>query len=126
MKKTVAITGSFILVVVIISIIFIFFLNVRKYNIRCTLINNSTIIIKEGEIEVYDKQFKFENLHPGESFIFSYTIGKDEHYLVKIEFVTGKRIIKGVGYITYDANVDDLIEIRENNILFSYKELKRK
>lgn len=81
------------------------------------LVNDSSSVIQKATIQVSGQSFFFENLPPSEQRSFSFRVGGDSDYSVKIVFLDGKELNKKqLGYVTSGVNSQDVIHVKDTDI----------
>ena len=113
----VAVCGSFILWVGINASNFIFG-DVGKVRI----VNMATESVATGRIEILDQQMTFSNLARGREKNFHFYVVSDAHYDVTIEFVSGKKLVRELGYLTNGSDYDETIVIEDDYIILTIPE----
>ncbi len=85
---------------------------------KVRVINKSSSEVVKGSIEIAGQKFIISNLNVGEESIFKYKVFSDSGYLVQIEFVSGKRQNKSIGYITHGFIFNDKLIITDEDIIY--------
>lgn len=83
------------------------------------LVNKASNEIVLGILSVCDKKFELRNLKPQREEGFTFTPCSDDHYLIKIEFSTGKKLEKELGYITSGFNYKDKFIVTDDDIVMN-------
>lgn len=64
------------------------------------LVNKASEPITIGLVTVCGQTILFKNIQPSKSVSGSYEVKSDSHYDIKIEFKSGKKLGKEIGYVT--------------------------
>lgn len=80
------------------------------------LINKAKEPIARALVTVCGQTIELRDVQPGKSVSGSYEVKSDSHYDVRIEFQSGKRLQKGVGYVTNGLDFHHEIVITDTNI----------
>jgi hypothetical protein len=83
---------------------------------KTTLVNESNSVIKMATIQVSGESFSFENIAPSESREFSFVVGGESGYDVKIVFNDNRELQKELGYVSSGINTHDVIHVKETDI----------
>lgn len=83
---------------------------------KTTLVNESNSVIKKATIEVSGESFSFENIAPSESKEFSFVVGGESGYNVKIVFDDNRELQKELGYVSSGVNTHEVIHVKEADI----------
>jgi len=78
--------------------------------------NEATERVVKGEVEICDQQYKFEGIKPRESKVIHYKVKSDSHYKITVEFESGKKMVKEVGYVTNGMDFKDALIIKDSDI----------
>lgn len=81
-----------------------------------SIVNQATELVVKGEINICDQNFTFENIKPRESKIFIYKVTSDSHYKIEVEFGSGKKLTKEIGYVTNGLDFKDTVVIKNDDI----------
>ena len=80
------------------------------------LINKAKEPITQALVTVCGQTIELRDVQPGKSGAGSYEVKSDSHYDVRIEFQSGKKLQKGVGYVTNGLDFHHEIVITDTNI----------
>lgn len=81
-----------------------------------SIVNQAAERVAKGEIEICNQKFSFEGIEPKERKIFLYRVTSDSHYRIALEFESGKKLVKEVGYVTNGLDFKDAVIIKDNDI----------
>ena len=80
------------------------------------LINKAKEPIARALVTVCGQTIELRDIQPTQSAPGSYEVKLDSHYDVKIEFQSGKKLQKGVGYVTTGFDFQDEITVTDTDI----------
>ncbi|RFC37231.1 MAG: hypothetical protein DID92_2727743295 [Candidatus Nitrotoga sp. SPKER] len=80
------------------------------------LINKAKEPISQALVTVCGQTIELRDIQPGISEAGSYEVKSDSHYDVRIKFQSGKKLQKGVGYVTNGLDFHHDIVITDTNI----------
>jgi len=86
----------------------------KKGEVR--IVNQSSQRVVAGEVEVCNQQFKIEDIRPGESQLILYEVKSDSHYKISVEFESGKKLTRELGYVTNGLDFKDTLLITDSDI----------
>jgi hypothetical protein len=81
------------------------------------IVNQATETVLKGEIEVCKQRFDFQNIKPKERKQILYDVRSDSHYKIEIQFESGKKLTKELGYVTSGLDFKDMLIVTEDDIL---------
>lgn len=79
--------------------------------------NASTELITGGTLKICNQQFKLSNIEPNGVEHIAYRVRSDSHYSVVIEFQSGKKLEKDIGYVTSGADFRDQLLVQDTDIV---------
>ena len=79
--------------------------------------NKGTELVVHGEVDICGQKFAFEKIKPGDTRQFSYKVKSDSHYKILVEFESGKKLTKDLGYVTNGLDFKDALIVTEDDIL---------
>lgn len=82
-----------------------------------TVVNKTEQEIINGTVEVCRQKFAFKNIKPNESKEFSFRIRGDSGYTVSIEFLSGQKLTKEIGYVTRGFIFKDSLIIKDDDVI---------
>jgi len=80
------------------------------------LVNKSEDTILKATVSVFDQLMEFDNIISGDSVTVDYEIGYDGYYLIDIEFKSGHKLQKELGYVTSGLNFKHKISVTDTDI----------
>ncbi len=86
-----------------------------------TIVNQSEDTVVLVRVTVNENIQTVKDLQHGEEAEMQFLVKRDADYHIEIEFLTGRKIKKEVGYLTYGLNTDDIITITRTGIEFDNK-----
>ncbi len=81
------------------------------------LMNRSSETISNLSLSISGKTFAFKNVRPGDSVSGEYLIKSDDHYVIAIEFASGKKMKKEDGYVTHGMDFQHEITVTESDVI---------
>jgi hypothetical protein len=81
-----------------------------------TLINNSKEMIKLAVVSVCGQTFRLSNINPSQSAPADYKVRADSSYDVAIDFESGRKIHKTVGYVTNGMDFHHDIAVSDTDV----------
>ena len=87
-----------------------------------TIVNQAEETAVLLQVQVHENIQTANNLKHGEAAEMQFLVKFDTSYYVDVEFISGRKIKKDVGYLTYGLNVTDVITITKTDIVFTTKE----
>lgn len=86
-----------------------------------SLINKAKEPIIYASVAICGQTIELKNIQPEESKIGSYDVKTDSHYTIEVEFRSGKKLRKEVGYVTNGMDFQHEIMITSSNIEINNK-----
>lgn len=80
------------------------------------IINQSEEIVAMLQVTVHEDIKTVEDLKPGEEVEMQFLVKRDTHYHIDIEFISGRKIWKDVGYLTSMTRISDKVIINKADI----------
>jgi len=80
------------------------------------LVNKSRETISRGLVTVCGQTIELKEIQPTESATGSYKVKSDSHYDIAIEFQSGKKIHKEIGYVTNGLDFHHEIVVTDTDI----------
>jgi len=81
-----------------------------------SIANQAAEPIRDGIIEVCKQRFEFGEIKPNESKQIHYKVKSDSDYDVTIEFASGKKLTRRLGYVTSGMDFHDTLTVRNDDI----------
>ncbi|MEQ8267200.1 MAG: hypothetical protein RH982_08385 [Parvibaculum sp.] len=81
--------------------------------------NASVETVTRGNISAFGENHPFGAIEPGGSTALSFSYSGEGSYTVEVEFESGRRLSSRFGYLTPGFSFDDVLDIRENEIVQS-------
>lgn len=85
-------------------------------NGKFALINKTNESISHASVFVCGQAIKFDEIQPNRNVTGSYEIKSDSHYLVRIEFQSGKKLQNEIGYVTNGMDFQHEISVTDTDI----------
>jgi len=92
-----------------------------SWNGEVTIKNDATKEVTKGQISICNQQFDFGGLKVGTSKTIAYRIKSDSHYKVVVEFESGKKLSKELGYVTNGMDFKDVLRVKDDDIILEKK-----
>jgi hypothetical protein len=81
-----------------------------------SLANNTHEPIARATVAICGQAIELKDIQPNNSAIGSYKVRSDSHYVIQIEFQSGKKLQKQTGYVTNGMDFDHKIVVSESDI----------
>jgi hypothetical protein len=81
-------------------------------------------VITLAEVEVCEQFMQFKMIEINASKEGSFRIKGDSHYTILIEFASGKKLEKEIGYVTSGFDFEDTLIIKDDDILIDRKAIQ--
>ena len=81
------------------------------------IVNEATHSVLRGEIEVCKQRFKLGQLKPKDRHQILYKVWSDSAYEVTIEFESGKRLTRKLGYVTSGVDFKDTLIVKDQDLI---------
>lgn len=81
------------------------------------LVNNAKEPISRVIVSVCGQTIELRDIEPAKSAIGAYKVKSDSHYDIRIEFQSGKRLWKELGYVTNGLDFHDRIVVTDTDIV---------
>jgi len=81
-----------------------------------TIVNGASENIKSLSVEIDGQQHRFYGLESQDDVSGSYTIKSDASFEISVEFSSGKRLTKKLGYVTNGFDYKHIFLVMETNI----------
>ncbi|MDC0994056.1 hypothetical protein OAR16_00450 [bacterium] len=85
------------------------------------IVNMSGGAVVKGDLYISGRHFKFGNILQGKEEVFYFDVGRDSHYRVKIEFESGKKLEKELGYVIFGFDYTDTLMVNDGDIVLLSK-----
>jgi hypothetical protein len=89
---------------------------VLSYDGEVRIVNYATEPVKNGEIEVCNQKFKLGVIPQGESQIIHYQVRADSSYKILVEFTSGRKLEKELGYVTSGRDFKNVLTLKDNDV----------
>jgi hypothetical protein len=80
------------------------------------LINKAKDTISQGFVTVCGQTIELKDIQPNKSMSGTYAVKSDSHYDIKVEFLSGKKISKQLGYVTNGLDFHDEFVVTDTDI----------
>ena len=81
-----------------------------------SIINKTNEAIVGGSVVICQQRIVLPEVPPGSVVTGAYKVTSDSHYNIEVEFASGKKLHKEVGYVTNGMDFQDAIAITESDI----------
>jgi hypothetical protein len=88
------------------------------------LINKATAPIARATVEICGQKIELKDIQPGKSAPGSYSVKSDSHYVINVEFSSGKKLQKEDGYVTNGMDFQHEISVSDAGIEISDSKAK--
>jgi hypothetical protein len=78
------------------------------------IINSATEPIKNGQVEVCGQKFQFGELGQGKTKAIQYKVRSDSHFTLMVEFISGKKFSKKLGYVTSGRDFKHVLTLKDD------------
>lgn len=78
------------------------------------IVNSATEPIKSGQVQVCGQKFKFGELEQGKTRVIQYKVRSDSHFELVVEFVSGKKLSKELGYVTSGREFKHVLTVKDD------------
>jgi hypothetical protein len=108
---------SFILGIVCFFLVSSYFVPVVLSNDgEVQIINLASETVRNGELEVCNQRFKLGAIERGKSRTINYKIKSDSHYKLVVEFKSGRKFEKELGYVTNGRDFKDVLTLSDDDV----------
>jgi len=83
-----------------------------------SIVNEASQAIRGGQLEICNQRFTFGPIEPKQTKTIQYRVKSDSHYNVGIEFASGKKLTREVGYVTSGANFHDTLTVKDDDVSY--------
>lgn len=80
------------------------------------IINSASESVRNGELEVCEQKFKLGAIERGKSKTINYKVRSDSHYKLMVEFISGRKLAKELGYVTNGRDFKDLLTLTDDDV----------
>ena len=80
------------------------------------IVNLATEPVKNGTLEVCDQNFKFGEIELGKSKTIQYKVRSDSHFKLVVEFNSGRKLAKEVGYVTSGRDFKHILTLNDHDV----------
>ena len=87
-----------------------------SYEGNVRIVNATGESIRSGELEVCSQKFKIGEIEPGKSFMVHYKVKSDSQYKLAVEFRSGRKLTRELGYVTNGRNFKDVLTLKEDDV----------
>ncbi len=78
------------------------------------IINSATEPIKNGQVEVCGQKLQLGELGQGKTKAIQYKVRSDSHFTLIVEFVSGKKFSKELGYVTSGRDYKHILTLNDD------------
>ncbi len=87
-----------------------------SYDGNVRIVNATGESVKTGELEVCGQKFKIGEIEQGKSFMIHYKVKSDSHYKLAVEFRSGRKLTRELGYVTNGRDFKDVLTLKEDEV----------
>jgi hypothetical protein len=80
------------------------------------IVNMATEPVSNGTLEVCDQKFQFGGIELGKSKTIQYEVRSDSHFKLVLEFNSGKKLVKEVGYVTSGQDFKHILTLNDHDV----------
>lgn len=80
------------------------------------IVNMATEPVKNGTLEVCDQKFQFGEIELGKSKTIQYKVGSDSHFKLVVEFNSGRKLAKEVGYVSSGGDSKHILTLNDHDV----------
>lgn len=102
-----------------------FTLTALNYVGEVLIINSATEPIKSGQVEVCGQKFQLGEIGQGKTSAIQYKVRSDSHFVLIVEFISGKKFSKELGYVASGTDNRHVLTIRDWEASIERQELRR-
>jgi len=88
------------------------------------ILNKGDKEILRGEIEICGQLIYFDSLKSSTYKSFIFHVNSDSHYKIILDFSSGKRLARELGYVTNGLNFRDTLIVTNGDIIYKHESLK--
>jgi hypothetical protein len=83
------------------------------------ILNAATEPVRNGQLEVCGQKFLFGEIEQGKSKAIQYKVRADSHYKLVVEFNSGRKLEKELGYVTSGLDFEDILTLNDHEVSLS-------
>lgn len=87
-----------------------------SYDGNVRIVNSTAESVKTGELEICGQKFKIGEIEQGKSFMVHFKVKSDSHYKLAVEFRSGKKLTRELGYVTNGRDFKDVLRLKEDDV----------
>jgi hypothetical protein len=80
------------------------------------ILNAATEPIRNGQLEVCGQKFPFGEIEQGKSKAIQYKVRSDSQYRLEVEFNSGRKLEKELGYIANGLDFEDILTLNDHEV----------
>ena len=88
------------------------------------VVNRAAESVARGQIEICKQKFTFGPIKPSETKHIFYKVWSDSHYKITVEFQSGKKLTRELGYVTSGVDFSDTLIVKDNDILLENRSFR--
>lgn len=81
-----------------------------------SLVNRAKEPITHASVAICGQMIELKDIQPGKSAAGSYEVKSDSHYTIQVEFQSGKKLKKEIGYVTHGMDFQHEITVTDSDI----------
>ena len=101
-------------VAVTIAALFLISCTTNKGNF--SLVNKTKEPIAHASVAICGQMIELKDIQPNKSAVGSYEVKSDSHYTIQVEFESGKKLQKEIGYVTHGFDFQHEIVVTDSDI----------
>lgn len=98
------------------TIAVLFLISCTSNNGSFWLINKAKEPIARASVAICGQTIQLKDIEPNKSAAGSYTVKSDSHYVIQVEFQSGKKLQKETGYVTNGVDFKHEITVTDSDI----------
>ena len=119
MSKSLWLTAIGVLVLILVAV---FAIRLSSNKGEDSIVNQAGEAIRSGQLEICKQQFSLGQVQPKQSKEIHYKVRSDSHYDVTIEFESGKKLSRQVGYVTSGMDFHDRLTVTDDDVSLSSRD----
>jgi len=87
-----------------------------SYEGNVRIVNETGESVRNGELEVCGQKFRIGEIEQGKSFTVHYKVKSDSSYKLSVEFRSGRKLTRELGYVTNGRDFKDVLTLKEDDV----------
>lgn len=80
------------------------------------VINSASEPVRNGELEVCEQKFELGAIEQNKSMTINYKVRSDSQYKLMVEFNSGRKVAKELGYVTSGRDFKDILTLSDDDV----------